>query len=171
MTDNSNAPTAPASPPVGPTPGEGSRRIVVGVDGSPQSELALRWARNLAETMGATIDAVTAWEIPMTAYGWPNFPVGWEPDKDAATMLAHATKSAFGDDAPVGLSLIVREGNATKVLLDASEGAQLLIVGSRGHGGFVGLLIGSVSASCAEHASCPVLVVHGDNPPTTAGAR
>ena len=57
------------------------------------------------------------------------------------------------------------EGNAAKVLLEASEGARMLVVGSRGHGGFSGLLLGSVSAACAEHARCPVVVVHGDGPP------
>jgi nucleotide-binding universal stress UspA family protein len=59
----------------------------------------------------------------------------------------------------------VREGGAAKVLLEVSEGAAMVIVGSRGHGGFTGLLLGSVSANVAEHASCPVLIIHGDQAP------
>jgi nucleotide-binding universal stress UspA family protein len=53
---------------------------------------------------------------------------------------------------------------AAKVLIDASQGATMLVVGSRGHGGFAGLLLGSVSANVAEHASCPVLIIHGHQP-------
>jgi nucleotide-binding universal stress UspA family protein len=74
----------------------------------------------------------------------------------------------FGGRRPPGLRTDVREGNAARVLLEASEGARMLVVGSRGHGGFAGLLLGSVSAACAEHASCPVLVLHGTTPPPPA---
>ena len=66
------------------------------------------------------------------------------------------------------MQLVVREGGAAKVLLEASEGAVMLVVGSRGHGGFAGLLLGSVSANVAEHAGCPVFIVHGDQPPPPA---
>ena len=58
---------------------------------------------------------------------------------------------------------------ATKVLLDAGRGARMLVLGSRGHGGFAGLLLGSVSSACAQHATCPVVVVHGDAPPPDLG--
>ena len=78
-----------------------------------------------------------------------------------------AAGAVFGDQRPAGLKLElqVREGGAAKVLLGASEGADMLVVGSRGHGGFAGLLLGSVSANVAEHASCPVFIVHGDQAP------
>jgi nucleotide-binding universal stress UspA family protein len=176
MTDTSL--TDPVDSPVPATteaPGESrsTGRIVVGVDGSPGSEHALRWAASLAALMGCGVDAVAAWEIPMTAYGWPNFPIGWEPGKDAAATLAATTKSAYGDHPPADLRHIVREGNAITVLMNAGSDARMLVVGSRGHGGFVGMLLGSVSAACAEHARCPVLVVHGDTAPPgdPAGSR
>ena len=60
--------------------------------------------------------------------------------------------------------MLVQEGLPAKVPLDESKGATMLIVGSRGHGGFSGMLLGSVSANCAEHATCPMLVIHGDRP-------
>ncbi|OZC75284.1 hypothetical protein CH251_11015 [Rhodococcus sp. 06-462-5] len=74
--------------------------------------------------------------------------------------LAEATAAAFGTDLPAGLKQVARQGSAAKALLEASHDAEILVVGSRGHGGFVGLLLGSVSSQCAEHAHCPVLVVH-----------
>jgi nucleotide-binding universal stress UspA family protein len=133
------------------------RRIVVGVDGSAASLDALRWAGRLGTALGCELDAVTSWAYPMS-YGMTALPVEWIPADDAARALATALESAFGDDRPEGLRSRVVEGNPAAVLIEASADAELLIVGSRGHGGFVGLLIGSVSAACAEHAGCPVLV-------------
>lgn len=147
-----------------------ARRIVVGVDGSAQSHQALRWAEFLAAGTGATIEAVYAWEYPVSAGGWTAFPTDWHPDQDAEKVLTQAVDGAFGSERPRGLTLHTREGHPVRVLVEASQGAQLLVVGSRGHGGFVGLLLGSVSASCAEHAGCPVLVVHNEQPPARATA-
>lgn len=136
-------------------------RIVVGVDGSGQSKDALRYAARIAAAIDKPIDAVIAWH-PFTTYGWtPYLPGDWEPDKDAERVLTGALNEVFGTDQPAGMRLIVQEGNPAKVLIDYSTGAQLLVVGSRGHGGFAGLLLGSVSSKCAEHAHCPVLIVHG----------
>jgi nucleotide-binding universal stress UspA family protein len=141
------------------------RRIVVGVDGSGQSQHALRWAVPIAAMTGASIDAVTAWHFPVN-YGWDFVPLDpWDPEANAAKCLTDCLDEVFGAERPAGLRLLVRQGLAAKVLLDESRGATMLIVGSRGHGGFSGLLLGSVSASCAEHATCPVLVIHGDRPP------
>lgn len=141
-----------------------SERIVVGVDGSPPSKLALSWALRISATTGASIDAVTAWHFPVGfGVGYVGYVTdGWDPLADATQCLTDSVDDVFGSERPKGLRLLVREGTPAKVLLDESRGATMLIVGSRGHGGFSGLLLGSVSASCAEHATCPVLVVHGD---------
>lgn len=150
------------------TPAQSAARIVVGVDGSAPSKLALRWAHHLAPAMGgAQIRAVIAWHSP-TTYGWAgSVPEAWDPDADAARCLTDAVDEVFSGGRPLGMDLIVREGRAAKVLLEQSRGAALLIVGSRGRGGFPELLLGSVSLACAEHADCPVLVLHGNTAPPT----
>ncbi len=149
------------------TPAEVSR-VVVGVDGSEPSKHALRWARFIARASGSNLEVIAAWQ-PYTAYGWMG--AGWVPEptegdpaQDAENALTVTIDEVFGDHRPAGLQFGVREGNAAAVLLAASEGARMLIVGSRGHGGFSGLLLGSVSAACTAHATCPVLVLHGDTP-------
>jgi nucleotide-binding universal stress UspA family protein len=139
-------------------------RIVVGVDGSEPSKLALSWAVRIAATTGASIDAVMAWHFPVN-YGWGFVPPDeWDPETDATKCLSDTVHETLSAERPSGLRLLVRQGLPAKVLLDESKGATMLIVGSRGHGGFAGLLLGSVSANCAEHAECPVLVIHGDRP-------
>ena len=146
----------------GPVAGE--HRIVVGVDGSQPSEQALRWAAHLAATFGARLDAVAAWEFP-GSYGLAPVPPGWDPARDMRQALDDTVQAVFGDQPPPELHREAREGGAAKVLLDASQGATMLVVGSRGHGGVAGLLLGSLSATVAERASCPVLIIHGDQPP------
>jgi nucleotide-binding universal stress UspA family protein len=139
------------------------QRIVVGVDGSEGSKNALRWAARLAEATGATIDAIAAWD-PTTIYGWSALsvlPVLDSPQQDIERSLNETVDEVFGTDRPDGMRLKVLEGPAARTLLTVSEGALMLVVGSRGRGGFTGMLLGSVSAKVAEHATCPVLVVHG----------
>jgi len=139
-----------------------NKPIVVGIDGSESSKAALRWAAKLAPSIGGGIHAIVAWEYPMMM-GWEGgIPDWWRPDEDAKKILDEALNEVFGKTPPEGLVGSVRQGHPTNVLLEASKGAQILILGSRGHGGFVGLLLGSVSSACAEHATCPVLVVHGE---------
>lgn len=143
------------------TPG----RVVVGVDGSVQSLLALRWAATVASATGGPLDVVMAWHQPVYC-GWDYVGIDdSNPERDAGTRLDEAVREVFGEDRPADLRLVVREGNAAQVLLAASRDATMLVVGSRGRGGFGGLLLGSVSANCAEHATCPVLVVHGSRAP------
>jgi nucleotide-binding universal stress UspA family protein len=141
------------------------KRVVVGVDGSEQSKLALSWAARIARATGAEIDAVIACHDPANASLGYMFPE-WSPEADAAKCLEEAVDAVFHDRRPGGMRRLVRHGRAAKVLLDESQGATMLILGSRGHGGFTGLLLGSVSATCAEHATCPVLVVHDGVPAT-----
>ncbi len=140
-------------------------RVIVGVDGSDSSKQALRWGAFLARATACTVEAVWAWE-PFSALGylgagWAAMPADWDPSADAEKMLTATIDEVFGSHRPEGLVLTVREGNPASILLEASRQASSLVVGSRGHGGFVGLLLGSVSAACSEHATCPVLVLHG----------
>jgi nucleotide-binding universal stress UspA family protein len=145
-------------------PDGGERRIVVGVDGSRHSQNALLWAVHFATIFSARLDVVGAWEYPQS-FGWAAIAPEWDPAKDTEKVLEDTVRAVTGDRPPAGMQLLVREGGAAKVLLDASAGATILVVGSRGHGGFAGLLLGSVSANVAEHAPCPVFIVHGDETP------
>ena len=141
--------------------GESERRIVVGVDGSDSSKAALAWAVKQARYTGAAVEAVTAWEFGLT-YG---FPPSAAFDVDyagiAADVVADAVAGVSSPGEPVKIRSVVAEGHAAQVLLDASEGAELLVVGSRGRGGFTGALLGSTSQHCAQHATCPIMVIHG----------
>lgn len=146
--------------------GSEARRIVVGVDGSEGSKQALRWAAHMAEMTGARIDAVTAWEVT-SLFGWGALaatPALYSPQRDIEKFLNETVDEVFGSGRPANMRVKVLEGPAAKTLLAVSEGALMLVVGSRGLGGFAGMLLGSVSSKVAEHASCPVLVVHGTEP-------
>ncbi len=137
-------------------------RIVVGVDGSEQSKAALRWAVAQAELTGGVVEAVFAWQNPYYWYGWS--PPEEEPfdfEEQARTGLARAIVEAIGLDQPVRVTPRVVEGIPARVLLDAAQGADLLIVGNRGHGGFTEALLGSVGQHCVQHAPCPVVVIRG----------
>ncbi|MGW2035312.1 universal stress protein [Streptomyces sp. NPDC001811] len=140
-------------------------RIVVGVDGSPSSKRALAWGGYLTAAMGGVLEAVTAWQDPPS---WTGVADDWDPAADAGAMLSACCAEVFGDAPPRDLRTTVREGAAAAVLLSVSVGARMLVLGSRGHGGFAGLLLGSVSAACAEHAPCPALIIHGDGLPPAA---
>ena len=140
-----------------------NHQIVVGIDGSDSSKNALQWAARLAPSLGATIHAVVAWEYPIVFGLEGGMPGSWRPDETAKEILNHTLNAVFGNERPAGLKGSISQGHPTFVLLDASKGAEMLIVGSRGLGGFAGLLLGSVSSACAEHAKCPVLVVHGEH--------
>jgi nucleotide-binding universal stress UspA family protein len=141
------------------TPG----RIVVGVDGSLSSRAALAWAVRQAGLAGASVEAVTAWHYPVMAGGVPIGLTGELDNSDyrewAASALDQTIKQAVGPDGPVRVSATVREGNAAQVLAEVADGADLLVVGSRGHGGFTEALLGSVSQACVHHAECPVVIV------------
>jgi nucleotide-binding universal stress UspA family protein len=140
-------------------PGSGQeRRIVVGVDGSVPSRAALRWAIRQAKLTGATVDAVIAWEYPVT-YGYPAPVDDTNHAGLAAEVIKHAVGEISGHEAPVAITTTVTEGNPASVLLAASAGADLLVVGSRGHGGLVEAILGSVSQQCVHHATCPVVVL------------
>ncbi|MEU2164056.1 universal stress protein [Streptomyces chengbuensis] len=141
-------------------------RIVVGVDGSPSSRAALRWAVRYAGLVGATVDAVAAWDVP-GARSWSAPAVDTEFDEEQAERgLVEEVRDVLGESGASQVHERLVRGDAAEVLLDAAEGAQALVVGSRGRGGFRRALLGSVSHQCAIHATCPVVIVR---PETYAG--
>jgi nucleotide-binding universal stress UspA family protein len=140
--------------------GQSEHRIVVGVDGSESAQRALAWAVGQARLTGAVVEAVIAWQYP-NAYGYPvpildvDFPgLATKTVTDAIAQVPAGTGGAE-------IRYRVVEGNSARVLVDASAGADLLVVGSRGHGGFVEALLGSVGQHCVQHAQCPVVVIRG----------
>ena len=132
-------------------------RIVVGVDGSDASLEALRRGALIATALGAGLDAIATWRNPT---GYAGMVETYSPEHNAELILDQAIAAVFGTDPPLWLTAHTIEGNADQVLIDQSRGAQMLIAGSRGHGGLAGVVLGSVSAACAEHAHCPVLIMH-----------
>ncbi|MGW3472253.1 universal stress protein [Saccharopolyspora sp. NPDC000995] len=137
-------------------------RIVVGVDGSPGSRAALRWALRYAEQCGGAVTAVMAW-VPSTFTEVTPMPPALSDEDSVARAAWELRKSVDETSALLATSVPVQRevvrGHAARALLDEAQGADLLVVGSRGHGGFVGALLGSVSRHCVSHAHCPVVVV------------
>ncbi|GGN79760.1 universal stress protein [Streptomyces albiflavescens] len=138
------------------------RRVVVGVDGSPSSDAALRWAVRYAGLLGATVEAVTAWELP-GLYGWSAPAVDTDVDEDEARQrMRQGLTDVLGVDAADSVRTHLVHGNAADVLLRAAEGAEALVVGSRGRSGFARALLGSTSQHVSQHASCPVVIVRSE---------
>jgi nucleotide-binding universal stress UspA family protein len=131
-------------------------RIIVGVDGSPESFKAVAWAVVHARANRGDVELITAWSYPIS-YGIPLVVAGFDPEGEARDVAA---KAVAGLDLPADRihSHVVSESAAT-ALVRRSPGAELLVVGSRGHGGFEDLLLGSVSTYCVHHAKCSVVVV------------
>ncbi|MER7696451.1 MULTISPECIES: universal stress protein [unclassified Streptomyces] len=138
-------------------------RIVVGVDGSDSSIKALHWAVRQAELTGATVEAVNSWEYPATSWAsmMPGIPEDFDPQAMATVALTEALEEALGAEGSAAVSKIVVIGNPAQVLLDRAQGAELLVVGARGHTGLKATLLGSVSLHVTQHAPCPVTVVRG----------
>lgn len=149
----------PASP-----GGEHRLGIVVGIDGSEGSKAALSWAIEEARLRRTPLTALTAWSIPpiAVAYGLASAidEEFLESVRTAASGLLDDVLAGFDQEAQgVELHAMVAEGPAVEVLVEASSDAELLVVGSRGLGGFKELLLGSVSHQCAQHAHCPIVIV------------
>ncbi|HVQ89706.1 MAG TPA: universal stress protein [Mycobacteriales bacterium] len=136
--------------------------IVVGVDGSDASKDALRWAARQAQLTGAELRAIAAWELVPT-YPYPVVIDADLRDRTSET-LATAVDDAFGADPPARLVAEVHRGHPASVLVEASRGAEMLVVGASGHGTFTDMLLGSVSQHCAHHATCPLVIVRQHKP-------
>jgi nucleotide-binding universal stress UspA family protein len=137
-------------------------RIVVGVDGSEAGREALQWALDDARRRNAAVEAVHAWHQPgVMSYGYLD-QIDMAPfEEDARRVLDAAVDGADVSGVAVERKLI--PGGAAIVLVEEAKGASLLVVGSRGRGGFTGLMLGSVSQQVAHHAPCPVVII----PPAT----
>ena len=136
--------------------------IVVGVDGSPSSRKALSWAAAEAADHGANLTVINVWEHTLLPpAGSVSVSEHYVPDPSQRTAedLVQVIKEELGEEPPVLVQPQVKQGRPAKVLIEESAGADLLVVGERGHGGFVGLVLGSVSQHVAAYAKCPVTVV------------
>jgi nucleotide-binding universal stress UspA family protein len=147
-----------ASPqPAAATP-RSNRLLVVGVDGSDHSKAALTWAVQQAEISGTRLLAITAWQVPPVVYSGAVLE-DLELRNRAEAVLNQAIQQTVGDQSEIALNTLVEQGYPALVLVEEARHADLLVVGSRGHGEFAGMLLGSVSEYCVTHASCPVVVV------------
>ena len=138
--------------------------VVAGVDGSAESIAALSWASHYAEATGGTLRAVLAWHYPAAAglapVGVAPEAVREESERVMGAQLADAIGKAIPDAAvAAAVEAKLAYGHPAEVLIDESRNAGLLVVGSRGHGAFTGMLTGSVSVHCVNHAECTVVVV------------
>lgn len=142
-------------------------RVVVGVDGSAASRVALRYAARYAERTGAHLEVCMTWEPPeLFGVRFGYIPSGWTPQEEMDKQLADVVDEEFGPERPADLRLFAEEGDPASTLLRRSRNAALLVLGSRGRSGLANLALGSVTAKCAEHARSAVLIVHATGPGT-----
>ena len=143
-------------------------RVVVGVDGSPSSRAALRWAVNQASLTGGTVDAIMAGQVPETETigGFGQVPVNVDDEKVVAEGSQRDLQAIINEEVKADDRNLVRartfQGHPAEALLQASDGAEVVAVGQRGLGGFTRSLLGSVSEHLVHHANSPVLVFRGD---------
>ena len=131
-------------------------RLVVGVDGSEHGNAALRWAVEEAKAHDGEIVAVFVWQLPFVGV-----PGAFDRDEMEKVCKAFVEKavSAAVSGARVPITKLVAEGDVSASLIEAAKDADMLVLGSRGRGGFAGLKLGSVSQECVQHAACPVVVI------------
>lgn len=146
--------------------------IVVGVDGSEGARHALEFAVEEASVRDSDLRIVCAWHIPSQFFAGGLITAPLDVDAFESSTRAAAERqiaAVLGGRDELRHELVMREGNAAVVLVEESERAELLVVGSRGHGGFSSLLLGSVSQQCAAHALCPVAIVPAHARPRPVG--
>lgn len=144
-------------------------RIVVGIDGSAVARQALAWAVAEARLRAATLEIVSVWEDPYSYWG-ERMPTPEAEAQErtalvlARTLLQDALAEVRAQDEHLSATVVELEGSAAARLIEQSATADLLVVGSRGRGGFAGLALGSVSQQCIAHAACPVVVIRAPRP-------
>ena len=139
------------------TPSE--QPIVVGVDGSPHSSVALAWAIDEARTHGAALHVIHGFVVPRTIVDTMDHGLFPELAETAQKELDGVLEKAPSTEG-IDVEAEIIAGHAAHILVEASRSASLLVVGRRGHEGFDGLMLGSVASQCVHHAHCPVVVVH-----------
>lgn len=137
-----------------------TRTILVGFDGSVESKRALRWAVELAYLTRCEVQAISAWDFPAND-GYAYAAEDWDPAVEPQRDFDATVDQIDINRRPARVSLDVMHGDPARLLIEESSHATLLVVGSRGLGGFTSLMMGSVSSKCARHSACPVLVVRG----------
>jgi nucleotide-binding universal stress UspA family protein len=135
-----------------------SAPIVVGIDGSPASINALRWAACYATSIAGAVEVVVVWDWYRSPGWYTPILAGLDPEGDAQHVLEKALAELDSEWPQLSVTSRVVEGRPAPILTEASKNASMLVVGCRGHGEFVGMVLGSVSEYCATHAHCPVLV-------------
>jgi nucleotide-binding universal stress UspA family protein len=145
--------------------------LVVGLDGSEESRRALRWAVAVAEQANVPVRAVQAWSYPAaTVLPWaPPLPSGEEMDEATEASLREIVSETLGS-VPDALRLRVERGDPAAALIKGVSPESVLVMGTRGRGGFTGMVLGSASRTCVEHAPCPVVLVRDEHPPGSGDA-
>ncbi|MFH8250199.1 universal stress protein [Microbacterium sp. B2969] len=134
--------------------------MLVGFDGSESAIGALRTAVRMAPALEMPVHMIVVWDYPTMMYGDHYSPaIDPRPSEVAEELRARAVSGAFPDGAPDWFTSSTQQGRPSRTLVELSREAEMVVVGSRGHGGFSGLLLGSVSAALASHSECSVLVV------------
>ena len=143
--------------------------MLVAFDGSPSSKAALEWAKSKAPLLSLDIEVVNVWEYVESAldvagvgFGSGGYVGESDPKIWSNQILTDGVATVFGDDA-THIKVNSVEGGVVRELVDMSKGADLLVMGSRGHSKFADLILGSVSASLSAKSKCPVVIVHAEN--------
>lgn len=134
-------------------------RIVVGVDGSASANAAMEWAAQEAEIRDSTLELVHAWNYPNLGYGG-YVAVLEDFEKDASSVLEDVTAQIRNDHPGIKLVSSLIQGPTAQTIIDRAKEADLVVVGSRGKGGFTGLLLGSVGQQLVHHCPAPVVIIH-----------
>lgn len=134
-------------------------RIIVGVDGSPSANKATEWAAQEADLRGATLELIHAWNYPNLGYGG-YVAVLEDFEKDASTVLEAVTAAVREAHPTLILISTLVQGPTAQTIIDKASQADMVVVGSRGKGGFSGLLLGSVGQQLVHHCQAPIVIIH-----------